>query len=200
MSVKKIFVTGNNTLIREALRNLIKEEANLICIGEASSGLGLLNQIISPPDMVLLDLDIPYPTTPLDIINELKSRYPSLKIATLSHNLNKSLLIHRYSLFRLEGSIFKNDPCSEIKEVIINIAFGHQDCSSQIMRHILEATLSQAPQLSKREAEVFLLAKENDQEIAKRLNICLSTVKTHIWKIKLKLSITTREELTKLAF
>ena len=199
MNAKKIFITGNNSLICQALRNMINSCENLICIGEAQSGSSLLDQIISPPDLVLLDLEIPYLKTPLDIINKLKSSYPSLKIATLTHNINKQLLIYRYSQFNPEGYILKDDPCPQIKEAIINIAQGDHYCSNQIMRLILETTLSQAPQLTKREAEVFLLASKSDEEIAEILDISISTVKTHITRIKSKLSIKKREELTKLA-
>lgn len=198
MNPKKIFITGNNSLIRKALQNMINSCANLICIGEARSGSDLLDKIISPPDMVLLDLEMPYLKTPFDIINKLKSSYPSLKIATLTHNINKPLLIHR-SQFSTDGYILKNDPCSQIKEAIEAVALGDHYCSDQIMRLMLEATLSQAPQLTKREAEVFLLASKSDEEIAEILDISVSTVKTHITRIKFKLSIKKREELTKLA-
>ena len=54
----------------------------------------LLDKIRTPPDLLLLDLDMDYLKTPLDIINKLKISYPSLKIATLSHQANKPLLIH----------------------------------------------------------------------------------------------------------
>lgn len=200
MNTKNIFITGNNSLIRQALKNMIKEEANLTCIGEAESGINLLDQIITQPDLFLIDLDMPYLTTPLQIINQLGHHYPSLRIATLSDQPDKPLLIHSTKMgSTISGYILKSDPCPTIRKAIKIMAQGGQYCSPKIIKIMLE-NMRQAskPTLSKRETQVLALISKTNHEIAEQLSINVSAVRTHIKRIKCKLLVKKREELVKL--
>lgn len=199
MNTNLAFITESKPLMRRALRSLAKE-AQIICIGEAESGVNLLDKIVTPPDLLLLDLDMDYLKTPLDTIDQLRVSYPSVSIATLSHQTDKPLLIERLKPSNVEGYILKNDPCHQIRAAIKRVAKGYQYCSNQIVKRMIEATAKPSHRLSRRETEVFFLAKYSDEEIAERLHISLSTVKTHINRIKLKLFIKRRFELVKLAF
>lgn len=191
-----IFITGNNSLMRQALKNL-SQSMQMICVGEAKSGINLLDQITAPPDLFLLDLDMPYQTPFVEVISKLEMNYPSLKIATLSYQVDQPLLIHRtLTPLTTRGYILKGEPYPRVKEAIIHIAQGYQYCSPQIARIMLQTMRS--PPLTRRETQVLALISKSNREIAKDLGISVNTVATYIKRIKHKLFIPTREGLVKL--
>lgn len=186
--------------MRQALRNL-SQSMQMVCVGEATSGSGLLDKIISPPDLFLLDLDMPYQTTSIEVIKKLKIYYPSLKITTFSYQVKKSLLIKDLTEESVRGYILKEEPYTKIKEAIKSVAAGKEYYSQKIIKAMLEAMQQRhkGTKLSLREIQVLLLVSKTNHEIGRQLGISVNTVATHIKRIKCKLGIPNREELIKFA-
>ena len=208
----RIILADDHTILREGIRALLVAEPDFEVVGEASTGLQLLDLLATTPaDVVLLDLTMPeldgFATIPLA-----RLKYPQ------THLLVLSMLEHeRYVAQALDagaaGYILKNAAITEILHAIRTVAMGHPFLCTEIglemlrkavhsnAAHPIAAAGSKTGELSKRELEVLrLLATDlTGPEIAGRLFMSVNTFRTHTRHIFTKLDVTTRRAAVSLA-
>ncbi len=199
-----IFIADDHELIRKAVRDLLSETWNLVCAGEASNGTELLKIIKKSsllPDLVLLDIRMPYPTTPDQFIFNIKRQYPSIKIVIISSYSDPILLYTLVVKIGIEGYILKNDTNHELITALKKIALGQKYYSHHIYPTVIKLLNKEnsLQKLSQREKDVLRLIHYDDADIAKKLNISIYTVRTYINRIRTKLNLKSRFEVLRFA-
>ena len=101
------------------------------------------------------------------------------------------------------GYVLKRSSTNSLKESLNDLLNGGSPISAPIARKVInflqshiDASTGSLSQLSDRENEILNLMAEGyrNKEVADRLFISISTVKTHIYKIYQKLHVTSRVE------
>ena len=190
----RILISGDYTLLREALRDSLKVESSFRLTGEAGSGdeviaLAARNQ----PDLVLIDVTVPR-SKPARTIRRVLQVSPRSNIIILSSHDDLPLVqemlaagasgyLHKsVSVRELIGAI--NSVCREGRRVIV--------ARSDAGVGTPEGTLPTC--LSPREVEVLQLVAQamSNRQIAVRLSITEGTVKRHLRNIFEKLGAVSR--------
>lgn len=103
--MNSILLVDDSPVFRETVKNILTRE-NYVLVGEGSTaeeGLKLLESV--KPDLMLLDILMPG-TSGLDIITEIKSKYPKLKILVVTA-LNQKPINDELSQLRVDGILYK---------------------------------------------------------------------------------------------
>src|SRR5659263_234243 len=82
----KVFIVDDHEIIREGLKKILKEESDLIVVGEAQDGVEALEKIQKSDfecDIMLLDMNMPG-RSGIDLLSDLKNMKPHLHILVLS--------------------------------------------------------------------------------------------------------------------
>src|SRR5659263_405831 len=80
----KVFIVDDHEIIREGLKIILKEESDLIVIGEAQDGAEAIEKIQNIDcDIMLLDMNMPG-RSGIDLLRDLKNIKPHLHILVLS--------------------------------------------------------------------------------------------------------------------
>ena len=147
MGVYRIVLADDHYLIREGLRSILEENADLHVVGEASDGLGLLlilDQL--KPDMVILDISMPN-LQGIETARQVKMKYPEMKILILTMHREREYLYSAISA-GVEGYLLKEDAEKELLAAIETIRRG-EGFLSPILRAELEERHKLLPQFLK---------------------------------------------------
>ena len=204
----RIVLADDHTIVRQGIKRMIEEKADLTVVGEASDGLELLSLLkFLDTDLVILDISMPR-LRGIEAIRELKKIFPDVKILVLTMYKNKELL-HQAISSGADGYVLKEDSDKELYSAIEKVRRGKIYISprltegltndwTQTRRGIFKPALKP---LTKREMEVLRLIAEgkSNKEIANLLFISIRTAQNHRFKIMNKLGIKKTTDLIRYA-
>jgi len=208
----RVVIADDQHLIRTGFRMILAAEPDIEVVGEATTGteaVTLTRELRA--DVVLMDIRMPE----LDgieatrrILAEPHEPKPSVVILT-TFDLDKYV----YDALRAgaSGFLLKDVPASQLATAIRTIGDGDTLLAPSITRRLIEEftaprTPINAPrgldELTPRELEVFRLLATGitNREIAARLIVGETTVKTHVTRILMKLGIRDRVQAVVLAY
>ncbi|MCW3806609.1 response regulator transcription factor [Plebeiibacterium marinum] len=193
MTGLNIFIVDDHTLFREGLKFLLSNSSFVLSISEAKNGKDFINNIhSSPPDVVLMDIEMPVKNG-IEATKEALKIFPSLKIIALSmygeENFYRDMIDAG-----AKGFLLKNSRFDEVEQAIMDVYEGKNYFSPEILNQIIKNLnrnnnlAKKNAVLSKREQEVlFHICKGlSNQEIADTLCISKRTVDKHRENILLK--------------
>lgn len=193
-----VFLVEDHAFTRDGLRVAIEREPGLHVIGEARSGEEALEALTSiQTEVVVLDIGLPG-IDGIETCRLLKQQNPNIRVVMLTaHQLETQVLAALAS--GADAYCLKStDPAGLI--VAINAAvLGSAYLDPQIAHLVLDrinVPNMEGSVLSKRELDVLRLIADGlgNKEIATRLEISLSTVKTHIEDILQRLKVSDRTQ------
>lgn len=200
----KVFIVDDHEIIREGLKKILKEETDLIVVGEAQNGAEVLEQMQSPNfecDVMLLDMNMPGKSG-IELLTDLKGMRPQLHILVLSiHPEDKFAL--RTLKAGASGYLCKDTALEELVVAIRKIHSKGRYLSNSLAEQLafdimpVTATLPHE-QLSNRELEIMfmLVSGKKVKDIAADLGLSISTIFTYRVRIFEKLKISNNVELT----
>lgn len=198
----KIFIVDDHEIIREGLKKILREESDLIVVGEAQSGDEVLRNIKNIDcDIMLLDMNMPG-RSGLDLLGDVKSLKPDTHILVLSiHPEDKFAL--RTLKSGASGYLCKDTALEELVVAIRKVYTKGRYLSATLAEQLAFDFMpdkDQAPheQLSNREQEIMIMLASGRKvkEIAADLKLSISTVFTYRVRIFEKLKIKSNVELT----
>jgi two-component system invasion response regulator UvrY len=197
----KIFIADDHVLIIEGLKKILREESDMIVVGEARNGIETLERIGKTDcDILLLDLSLP-DKSGLDVLKDIKKRFPRLHVLILSM-FPEEVFAVRALKAGADGYLTKDSAVKELVVALRKVADGRKYVSealSQKLAYDVAGGGGRAPHedLSDREFQVLCMigAGKTVTHIAAELNVSVSTVNTHRIHILEKMGMHTNAEL-----
>jgi len=203
---KRIFIVDDHPMMRDGLRQLIGNEADLEVCGEAEDAPQAVDQIAQlKPDLAIVDISL-RTTSGLELIKDLQARQSEVPVLVISMH-DESLYTERVLRAGGRGYIMKQEGGRKIMEAIRRVIEGRTYVSEKMASTIVDIfsgrriEASPVEKLSDREFEVFQLIGRglSTKELADRLHVSVKTIEVHRVNIKQKLGMQTAPELIRFA-
>lgn len=200
----RILLADDHVMVRQALRNLLESEAELLVVAEASDGSEVLSLCAEfTPDLVIIDVGMPN-MNGIEATKQLLASHPNIKVLALSASAEK-----RFVLGMLEagatGYIIKAEAGGELLRAVHSVmddqSYLCPSVAAMVIENIQGKSKSEKTNLGQREQQVLelLAAGLTSPEIGVSLNIAAATVEVHRRNIMRKLGVRGIAELTKYA-
>jgi NarL family two-component system response regulator LiaR len=199
----RVLVVDDHAMVRRGLATFLKVVDDLELVGEAASGQAAVQLCAElQPDVVLMDMVMPDMdgATATRLIRE---RSRSIHVLALT-SFKEELLIQSALQAGAIGYLLKDVSADELARAIRDAHAGRTTLSPEAAQALVHAA-SRPPapglDLTGREREVLTLMIEglNNTQIAGRLIVSPSTVKSHVSNILSKLGVSSRTEAVTLA-
>ncbi len=199
----RVMLVDDHTMVRRGLAAFIKVFDDLQLAGEAESGAAAIQLCAEAlPDVVLMDMVMPdmdgAATTRL-----IRQQFPQVQVIALTSFKEGDLVKNALEAGAM-GYLLKDVSADELAGAIRAAHAGRATLSPEAAQALVE-TANQPPEpgldLTEREREVLTLMVEglNNTQIAGRLTVSSSTIKSHVSNILSKLGVTSRTEAVTLA-
>jgi DNA-binding NarL/FixJ family response regulator len=201
----RILIVDDHSIVRKGLKQIVADYPNLVVSGEAASGQEALELMRSRDfDVVILDLGMPG-RGGLDILPELKTAQPQVKVIVLSMYPKEQYAI-RCLRDGASAYLTKASPPEELVEAIQAVGAGKRYITPLVAERLamyVEGSSQRPPHeaLSDRELQVLVLigAGRRVREIAGELNLSIKTVSTYRARILVKLGLSSTSQLIRYA-
>jgi DNA-binding NarL/FixJ family response regulator len=189
----RVIIADDHLLFRQGLKSLLLLHPELEVVGEVERFSDLASMLATTPcDVLLLDLQMER-----WIIRDIHRLTRVTRVVVLTASERKEDAIAALRMGAL-GVVHKRYAVETLMEAIESAAQGLMWVSPQLQRDLAALSISPTTmQLSDRETEIVrcVASGMRNAEVAKRLSIGESTVKTHLNNIFQKLGIRDRVEL-----
>ena len=199
----RVLLVDDHTMVRRGLVTFLKVFDDLQLAGEAENGsdaIKLCGEI--QPDVVLMDMVMPDMdgATTTRIIRQ---QFPQVQVIVLTSFKEGDLIKNALEAGAI-GYLLKDVSAEELAKAIRAAYAGRVTLSPEAAQSLVEtANLPPPPglDLTEREREVLALMIEglNNTQIAGRLTVSPSTIKSHVSNILSKLGVASRTEAVTLA-
>jgi DNA-binding NarL/FixJ family response regulator len=201
----RVVIADDHTLVREGLKQLLRAAGGIDVVGEARDGHDVLKAVReSDFDVLLLDMSMPGKSG-MELIKQVKSEKPRLRILVLSMHQE-----HQYAVRAIKsgasGYLTKDSASTQLVSAIEKVAGGGAFISAEVAEQLALSAMPQSEglphtALSDREYQVFrmLVSGQAVTAIADELNLSVKTVSTHKARLMEKMGIDNQAELVRYA-
>jgi len=202
----RVVLADDQDLLRRGFKMIIDAQPDMEAVGEAANGAQAITQAAAlRPDVVLMDVRMPG-TNGIEATRHIAAHLPEVKVLILT-----TFDVDEYAFAGLHagasGFLLKNARTEELIAGIRTVAAGDAILAPSTTRRLLDtyagtfhATGTGTPPkdvlapLTQREREVFteMASGRTNQEIADRLVLSETTVKTHVARVLAKLQVRDR--------
>jgi len=210
----RVVLVDDQELVRTGFRMILSAEDDVDVVGEAADGLEALEVVArAAPDVVLMDVRMPNldgveATARLHADRVLGQDGPRVLILT-TFDLDEYV----FAALRAgaSGFLLKDTPAEELVQAVRLVAAGEALLAPSVTRRVIEEFARQPEAsasevdlsvLTDREGEVLVLMARglSNAEIAERLYLGETTVKTHVGRVLMKLHLRDRVQAVVLAY
>ena len=210
----RVLLVDDQPLLRTGFRMILSAESDLTVVGEAGDGATAVELALRlRPDVVLMDIRMPG----MDGIQATR--------ALAGPGVEEPVKVLMLTTFGLDeyvveslragasGFLLKDAPAEDLVEAIRIVAAGEALLAPSVTRRLLDRVASRLPpanednipalsELTERELEVLKLMARglSNAEIAEKLVVSETTVKTHVSRVLAKLEIRDRVQAVILAY
>ena len=191
-------MVDDHDLLREGVSACLHGFADLVVIGEASTGEAAIDAARElRPDVMVIDLVMPG-MGGVEAIRTLRREHPKMGLLALTSFVERDR-IREVLQAGANGYIVKSVGADSLAHAVRSAAAGQDAFSAEVTR-ILATESERAPNaldsLTRRESEIaeLLAAGRSNADIAAALQLSVFTVKNHVSKILMKLHAQSRTE------
>lgn len=199
----RVVIVDDHLMVRRGLATFLKVCKDLELVGEADSGEAAIPLCAKlQPDVVLMDMVM----KSLDgaaATRLIRKQCPSTQVIALT-SFKDEILVKSALQAGAISYLLKDVSVHELGEAIRAAHAGRPMISAEATQVLIDAAsqdVAPIPDLTGREREVLLLMVEglNNTQIAGRLTVSPSTIKSHVSSILAKFGVTSRTEAVALA-
>jgi DNA-binding NarL/FixJ family response regulator len=205
----RVILADDHVFVRDGIKSLLENEANITVVGEATDGLEALSLIDSAqPDLLILDIRMPN-MTGIEVVEKLRSKNNFVKIVMLSMHESEEYVLKSIQA-GADGYLLKGSSKEEFLKALHTVANGGKyfsgDISSILIGQLTNSVLTSEPKqslgddqiITKREKEILklLLTGKGNKEIAEALDISKRTAEVHRFNLMKKLKVKNLMELS----
>ncbi len=200
----RVLIVDDHPLMRKGVGQLIDQQVDLSCIGEAEDAPSAMTAMEKlQPDVALIDISL-NGASGIELLKNAKARFPKLKMLVLSMH-EESVYAPRALRAGASGYIMKQEGTEKVLTALRKIIRGEIYVSERLSATMLSgmvhgrSSVARSPveELSDRELEVFSLIGQGHgtRPIAEKLHLSVKTIESHRAHIKEKLNLQTATEL-----
>jgi len=199
----RVMIVDDHAVVRTGLGTFLRAFGDLEMVGEAPNGEQAVRVCQQAhPDIVLMDLMMPG-MNGVEATRAIRQRCPDVRVIALT-SFAEDQLVQQALKAGAIGYLLKNVSHDELAQAIRAAYAGRPALAPEATQALIHAATQPRPpgyDLTPREREVLALLVEglNNPEIAQRLIVSESTIKTHVSNIISKLGVTSRTEAVALA-
>jgi NarL family two-component system response regulator LiaR len=200
----RVMLVDDHSMVRKGLALFLRAYDDLELVGEAENGtaaIQLCSEIL--PDVVLMDMIMP-DMDGVAATSKISQQFPQVQVIALT-SYKEGDLVQKVLEAGAIGYLLKDVSASELARAIRAAHAGRSTLSPDAAQALVQTTNQPPPldfDLTERELEVLTLMVEglNNTQIAGRLGVRPSTIKSHVSNILSKFGVTSRTEAVTLAF
>ena len=190
-----VLIVDDHAVVRSGLATILGEQPDINVIGEAKDGFEAIDKAPKlKPDVILMDVFMPR-LSGIDAMIAIKEKLPEARILILTVSESEETLL-RALRFGAQGYLLKSASIDEVINAVKQVADGQGMLSPHVATTLIAEfrQKGEEPKLSSREIQVLQLLGEGltNNEIAKRLYISESTVRTYMGRLLDKLHLRNR--------
>jgi NarL family two-component system response regulator LiaR len=199
----RVMLVDDHTMVRRGLVTFLKVFDDLQLAGEAESGEAAIQMCAEVlPDVILMDMVLPK-MDGAKATRAIRQQFPHIQVLALTSFKDGELIENALEAGAI-GYLLKDVSADELAQAIRAAHSGRATLSAEAALALVQtARLPSAPglDLTEREREVLSLMVEglNNTQIAGRLTVSPSTIKSHVSNILSKLGVASRTEAVTLA-
>jgi len=210
----RVLLADDQRLVRESLGTLLGLLPGIEMVASASDGeeaLALAEE--HSPDVVLMDLRMPR-LDGIEATRQLRQRQPNVRVIALTTYADDESVLGALRA-GARGYLTKDASSEDIRAAILTVAAGEAALDPSVQHHVVAALAAAGERaagaaaepelpddLTPREAEVLALIAEglSNAEIAERLFVSPTTVKSHINHVFTKAGLRDRAQAINYAY
>lgn len=206
----RVVLTDDHVFVRDGIKSLLENEANIKVVGEATDGLEALKVIEEEkPDLLILDIRMPN-LTGIEVVEKLRAQNNFVKIVMLSMHESEEYVLKSIRA-GADGYLLKGSSKEEFLKAVHTVANGGKYFSGDISSILISQLSNPAASfietkqvrdedmmITKREKEILklLLSGKGNKEIAEALDISKRTAEVHRFNLMKKLKVKNLMELS----
>jgi DNA-binding NarL/FixJ family response regulator len=205
----RVLLVDDQALVRSGFRMILDAQADIDVVGEAENGRQAVElATVSSVDVILMDIRMPE-LDGIEATARILHAQPETKVLILT-TFDLDEYVARALRAGASGFLLKDVRPAQLVEGIRVIASGDALLAPSVTRRLLDQfasgldtrTPAELEQLTDREREILQLVAEglSNAEIAERLVVGESTVKTHVSAVLRKLKLRDRVQLVIAAY
>ncbi len=199
----RVMLVDDHAMVRKGLVTFLKIFDGLLLVGEAENGaaaIKLCGEV--KPDVILMDMVLP-DMDGAETTRQIRRQFQHVQVIVLT-SFKEGGLIKKALEAGAIGYLLKDVSADELARAIRSAHAGRAILSPEAAQSLVEtANLPPVPglDLTEREREVLALMTEglSNIQIATRLGVSSSTIKSHVSNVLSKLGVASRTEAVTLA-
>ncbi|MCX4724964.1 response regulator [Streptomyces sp. NPDC090052] len=210
--VIRVLVVDDQMMVREGFSVLLNAMPDIEVIGEAVNGVEAVAQVAAlRPDVVLMDIRMPE-LNGIEATREIVAADEAAKVLVLT-TFDLDEYVYQALRAGASGFLLKDASARQLADGVRVVAAGEALLAPTITKRLIvefsrlsdtprQPALARVDELTERESEVLVLIAQglSNAEIASRLIVAESTIKTHVSRILVKLGLRDRTQAAVFAY
>ena len=199
----RVMIVDDHLMVRRGLATFLKVYDDLKLVGEAENGEAAIQLCAElQPDVILMDLLMPK-MDGAAATRAIRKQFPQVQIIALTSYKEGRLIMDALAAGAI-SYLLKDISAEDLARAIRAAHSGRTTLSAEAAQYLVQ-TASQGPppgyDLTEREREVLalMITGLNNTQIAGKLTVSPSTIKSHVSNILAKLGVASRTEAVTLA-
>ena len=205
----RILVIEDNRVLRDDITAMLNEQPDMHAAATMGSDNNvLLKAIQTKPHVILMDEDLKI-FKESSVVESIKKKMPEAKVIRMGFIPSQSDIV-KFVEAGASGFILKDATVKEFLGTIRSVALGVKvlppSLTGSLFSHVTEhapkkgkGKIADTVRMTKREREIIVLIADGltNKVIARRFNIAIPTVKSHVHNIMKKLALHNRLQIIK---
>ncbi|KOV60284.1 response regulator [Streptomyces sp. MMG1121] len=210
----RVLIADDQMMVREGFSVLLNAMADIEVVGEAVNGREAVERVRElAPDVVLMDIRMPE-LNGIEATREIVAADAAAKVLVLT-TFDLDEYVYQALRAGASGFLLKDASARQLADGVRVVASGEALLAPSVTRRLITefSRLVESPrlvpaaqaaygELTERETEVLVLIAQglSNAEIAERLVVAESTIKTHVSRILVKLGLRDRTQAAVFAY